>query len=137
MTSVVVDTDVVSFFFKNHSIAALYDADIAGRTPILSFMTIAELERWVLQAGWNDARKRRLEQYLDPFVGMPYTKALCVKWAEITVAAQAAGHRIECADAWIAATALLYGAPLVTHNRGDYRGVPGLIVISHRPEVDR
>jgi hypothetical protein len=25
---------------------------------------------------------------------------------------------------------LLYGVPLVTHNRGDYRGVPGLTVIS-------
>jgi predicted nucleic acid-binding protein len=46
-------------------------------------------------------------------------------------AAQAAGRRIECADAWIAATALLYNAPLVTHNRADYLGVPGLSMISH------
>jgi predicted nucleic acid-binding protein len=46
------------------------------------------------------------------------------------VAAQAAGRRIECADAWIAATALLYDAPLVTHNRDDYLGVPGLRIIS-------
>jgi predicted nucleic acid-binding protein len=30
-----------------------------------------------------------------------------------------------------AATALLYGVPLVTHNSGDYLGVPGLQVISH------
>ena len=29
---------------------------------------------------------------------------------------QTAGRRIECADAWIAAAALLYQAPLVTHN---------------------
>ena len=45
--------------------------------------------------------------------------------------AELAGRRIKCADAWIAATALLYEAALVTHNRGDYRGVPGLTVISH------
>ena len=31
----------------------------------------------------------------------------------------------------IAATALLYGVPLVTHNRDDYRGVPDLALICH------
>jgi predicted nucleic acid-binding protein len=49
----------------------------------------------------------------------------------VTVAAQACGRRIDCADAWIAATALLTGAPLITHNRNDYLGVPGLTLISH------
>jgi predicted nucleic acid-binding protein len=53
------------------------------------------------------------------------------KWAEVTVLAQAAGRRIECADGWIAATALLYGADRVTHNRRDHLGVPGLKLISH------
>jgi tRNA(fMet)-specific endonuclease VapC len=62
---------------------------------------------------------------------MPYSRALCTKWAEVTVAAQSRGCRIECADAWIAATALLYDLPLVTHNRGDYLGVPDLTLISH------
>jgi len=47
------------------------------------------------------------------------------------VSAQDARRRIECADAWIAATAILYDAPLVTHNREDYLGVPGLSVVSH------
>ena len=61
----------------------------------------------------------------------PSSPDLCRKWAEVTVAAQAAGRRIECADAWIAATALLYAVPLVTHNRSDYLGVPGLTLISH------
>jgi tRNA(fMet)-specific endonuclease VapC len=62
---------------------------------------------------------------------LPYSRALCTKWAEVTAGAQARGHRIECADAWIAATALLYNIPLVTHNRGDYRGVPALNIVSH------
>jgi hypothetical protein len=52
-------------------------------------------------------------------------------WADVMVTAQASGRRMECADAWIAATALLYDAPLVTHNRGDYLGVPKLTLISH------
>ena len=62
---------------------------------------------------------------------MPYECDLCTKWAEVTVEAQAAGRRIDCADAWIAATAVLTGSPLITHNRNDYLGVPGLTLISH------
>jgi predicted nucleic acid-binding protein len=45
------------------------------------------------------------------------------------VAARRNGRRIETADAWIAATALLLDAPLLTHNKADYLGVPGLRLI--------
>ena len=72
-----------------------------------------------------------LHLYLKRFTVVPSSPDLCRKWAEVMVAAQAAGRRIECADAWIAATALLYGVPLATHNRNDYLGVPGLTLISH------
>jgi tRNA(fMet)-specific endonuclease VapC len=131
MSSVVVDTDVVSFVFKNHPIGAQYDADLANHTLLLSFMTLAELDRWAIQSKWSDGRRNWLRLYLEPFVVLPYNRALCTKWAEVTVAAQASGYRIECADAWIAASALLYDIPLVTHNRRDYQGVPGLVVVSH------
>jgi len=63
---------------------------------------------------------------------VPSSPDLCRKWAKVMAGAQAAGRLIECADAWIAATALLYPAPLVTHNRSDYLGVSGLTLISHR-----
>jgi tRNA(fMet)-specific endonuclease VapC len=131
MSRLLVDTDVVSFLFKNHSIARLYDLDLQGHTLVLSFMTIAELDRWTIQSKWGDTRRNWLTRYLEPFVILPFTRALCTKWGEVTVAAQARGYRIECADAWIAATACLYDLPLVTHNRSDYKGVPGLTIISH------
>ena len=50
------------------------------------------------------------------FVAIPSSRDLIVKWAEAMVAARSVGRRIEVADAWIAATALLYDAPLVTNN---------------------
>lgn len=131
MTSVVVDTDVASFIFKNHSIGALYEPDLAGCTLLISFMTLAELDRWAIQFKWGPARREWLRLYLERFVLLPYSRRLCTMWAEVTVAAQARGYRIECADAWIAATALRHDVPLVTHNRSDYLGVPGLKLISH------
>jgi tRNA(fMet)-specific endonuclease VapC len=72
-----------------------------------------------------------LHLYLRRFTVVPSSPDLCRQWAEVMVSAQAAGRRIECADAWIAATALVYGVPLVTHNRNDYLGVPGRTLISH------
>lgn len=56
MSAVVVDTDVVSYLFKSHSIAYQYLPDLPGRVPIVSFMTVAELDRWVLEARWGDPR---------------------------------------------------------------------------------
>jgi predicted nucleic acid-binding protein len=131
MRTVVVDTDVVSFLFKSHPIAYQYLPDLADRTPLISFMTLAELDRWVLAARWGEARRKKLREYLEPFAILPYDRALCTKWAEITIAAQSRGRRIDCADAWIAATALMCDAPLITHNRSDYLGVPDLKLISH------
>jgi len=130
-SAVVVDTDVVSYLFKSHPVAFQYLPDLKDRVPLISFMTLAELDRWVLDARWGEARRSRLREYLEQFVVLPYNRDLCAKWAEVTVAAQACGRRIECADAWIAATALLAAAPLITHNRKDYVGVPGLTLISH------
>jgi predicted nucleic acid-binding protein len=131
MSNVVLDTDVVSYLFKSHPIAYQYLPDLAGRTPLISFMTLAELDRWVIAACWGEARRDKLREYLDRFVILPYDRALCTKWAEITVAARSCGRRIDCADAWIAATAVLCDAPLITHNRNDYLGVPNLKLISH------
>jgi predicted nucleic acid-binding protein len=130
MTAVVVDTDVVSFIFKHHPIGALYEADLARYTLLISFMTLAELDRWAIQSKWGPARREWLRLYLERFVLLPYSRKLCTMWAEVTVAAQARGCRTECADGWIAATALRHDV-LVTHNRGDYLGVPGLKLISH------
>jgi|SRR6185437_981449 predicted nucleic acid-binding protein len=130
-SAVVVDTDVVSYLFKNHPTAIHYLPDLANRTPIISFMTLAELDRWAIQANWGQDRCHRLREYTDRFAILPYNRDLCAKWAEVTVAAQLRGRRIDCADAWIAATALLAGVPLITHNRDDYLGVPGLALISH------
>ena len=131
MSDVVVDTDIASYVFKNHTLASLYYREIHGGLAYLSFMTIAELRRWTLQAAWGRQRLQSLDEYLEGFVVIPSSTDLCDIWAEVMVAAQAVGRRIECADAWIAATALLYDVPLITHNRADYLGVPGLRIISH------
>jgi predicted nucleic acid-binding protein len=130
MTPAVVDTDVVSFLFKNDSRAQLYLPLMRNRDLLVSFMTEAELEQWILLARWGVDRVRRFRIFMTGFVSVPSSRDLILQWAGVMVAARANGRRIEAADAWIAATALLYDAVLITHNPKDYLGVPNLHVFS-------
>jgi len=110
MTPVVVDTDVVSFLFKNDSRAQLYLPLMRNRDLLVSFMTEAELEQWILLAKWGVDRVRRFRTFMTGFASVPSSRDLILQWAEAMVAARAAGRRIEAADAWIPATTLLDGA---------------------------
>jgi len=130
MKPIVLDTDVVSFLFKNDSRAQAYLPHLTNREWTISFMTEAELEQWALLSNWSDKRVDWLRAYLAGFVVVPSSRDLILKWAEVMTAARKVGRRMETADGWIAATAMLYGVPLVTHNARDYVGVPGLSIIT-------
>lgn len=79
----VVDTDVVSYVFRRDTRAELFRSTLAGRVLIVSFMTVAELERWALGRDWGPARMAALERYLHSFVVHPFDRALCRRWAEV------------------------------------------------------
>lgn len=130
MPSVLIDTDVVSYLFKKDSRARLYRKHLIGKRWALSFMTIAELERWALGRNWGQASHAGLGRYLRSFEVFHSDIALCVLWAEISDRARRKGKPIDVADAWIAATALALGIPLITHNKQDYVAVDGLAIIS-------
>lgn len=70
-------------------------------------MTEAELERWILQARFGSERIIRFRTYMKRFVSVPSSRDLIVRWAEVMVAARSLGRRIEVADAWVAAIALV------------------------------
>jgi predicted nucleic acid-binding protein len=93
-------------------------------------MTLAELDLWALRRNWGESTRERLERFLRKFTVGPYDRELCRKWAEVTDSARQKGRPIDVADAWVAATALLAGVPLVTHNPGDYAGVDGLPLLT-------
>ncbi len=126
----VVDTDVLSFLFRNDTRAEFYRPYLSRGPRVISFMSLAEIEQWALDRNWGAARRARMRAHLHNFVVYPPDDALCRQWAAVRHAAQRAGLRIEVADAWIAATAVALGLPLATHNRADYAGVPNVTVIS-------
>lgn len=128
--SCVADTDVVSFIFKNDSRGALYKPHLDNRIVIISFMTLAELERWTISAKWGTRKQSQLKSFLRRFVVRHSDAQLCRQWSEVIEDARSKGLTLGFNDAWIAATARLYNIPLVTHNRSHFIGVKGLTVIS-------
>lgn len=128
--AIVVDTDVVSFVFKRDSRAGLYRPHLDGELLVVSFMTVAELDRWTLERDWGEPRRQRMEEHLRNFVVYPCNRQICRKWAEVSDDARRKGRPVGVADAWIAATAMLHEIPLVTHNREHFSDIEGLEVIS-------
>jgi predicted nucleic acid-binding protein len=126
----VVDTDVVSFIFKGDSRASLYRTHLTGQVLVISPMTRAELEQWALERSWGIGRREAMRAYLRQYVLAPFDEAMCLRWAEARDRARKNGRPIGVADAWVAAAALLYASPLVTHNRAHYTGVDGLTILS-------
>jgi tRNA(fMet)-specific endonuclease VapC len=123
-----VDTDVVSFFFNKSQLGIPYRQYMRKRALFISFMTRAEIERGMRLANWGWKKRDEMEGFLRTKFAVIHTNdAICRKWAEIK---SFKGHPLAPADAWIAATAIVYRVPLITHNRKHFEGIAGLKVIS-------
>ncbi|HEU4714696.1 MAG TPA: PIN domain-containing protein [Pyrinomonadaceae bacterium] len=128
----VIDTDVWSYLYKSSFEAKLYEPHLFGNILVISFQTQAELLRGAIAANWGSKRREHLDARMQRFVVEPSSYRLALFWAEAMDSAKRNGRPIAAADAWIAATALHLGVPLISHNRNHFIGVDGLTVISER-----
>lgn len=124
---VVVDTSVVSYLLKKHPLARHYWPFLEGRYIGISFMTVAELYRWPLERNWGERRLSMLMDHLADYVILPHNDAINWEWARIK---SMKGRPISDSDAWIAATAICYDTPLVTHNARHFLHLNGLEVLT-------
>jgi tRNA(fMet)-specific endonuclease VapC len=77
MNAAIVDTDVVSMLFKGDTRALAYRRHVIGRLLGISFMTLAELERWPLERQWSARRKLELAQHFTHYTVLPSGRELC------------------------------------------------------------
>lgn len=127
----VVDTDVASLVFKWHpEFASLYVDLMRDSELVVSFMTVAEMRQGALDASWGPRKCAVLETYLADFSVLHTDSVLCSVWAAVRNESSRKGRRMSSADAWIAATALVLSAQLVTNNPKDYRHLDNLQLIS-------
>lgn len=132
MSAILVDTDVVCLLFRNDSECEAYAGEIAGQVALASFQTVAEVERWTVERCWPPERAAWMHMYLERYTVVPSSPDLCRRWAEVLASSEQLGQPLTYGDAWIAATALLYRVPLLTHNPDRYQAIPALQTVSFR-----
>lgn len=124
------DTNIISFQFRDDTRAALYRSHISGQTQAIAFVTLAEVYKWPIARSFSRERQAALERDVRSYLLLPFDDALARRWAEMSVQLKRAGRTISDADGWIAATALRHDVALVTHNPRHFQHVSGLTVIS-------
>jgi tRNA(fMet)-specific endonuclease VapC len=126
----VIDTNVISYALRHDTRAALYAQHLRNQSLAISFATLAELLFGARKRNWGARRLCDLDVLLRPYLILYPDEAICRVWAEVIWRCERVGQPISENDAWIAACALRYDAPIVTHNRRDFEPVPDLQIIS-------
>lgn len=126
---IIADTNVVSYLMKGTDIGRRYVPHLAGKVIGIVFVTVAEMHYGAEKRNWGERRRRQLEEHLKNFVVLPYNNEISKVYARVVIERERAGRPISWPDAWIAATALWYGLPLVSHD-GDFDGISGLRLIT-------
>jgi len=67
----VIDTDVFSYILKGDTRATPYQQYLTNTIVVISFMSVAELERWAIKRNWSAIRRVGLRRFLDAFVTRP------------------------------------------------------------------
>jgi predicted nucleic acid-binding protein len=130
MDKVLVDTNIVSYLMKQHTTATRYFKHIENRIVCVAFVTIGELYLWAETRNWGEAKRSQLEERLRSYVVLPYDKLVAQCYARTLAALRKAGKRIDWPDAWIAATAIAFDLPLVTHNGRHFADIDTLKVVT-------
>jgi len=133
VSAVLLDTSVASLLHPRRrasTLLALYEADLRGKTLAVDLQTVAELWSWADENGWGSEQRAGLRRFVSHFVVLPHTMEVAERWAQVMVGARRRGRRLEAGDAWIAAAAVAYTIPLVTHDQ-DFVGleIDGLRVV--------
>lgn len=126
--AVVLDTDVASRSFRGRVPDALA-ARLAGRQPVLTFVTIGELTQWTRLRHWGPPSLASMDTWLADKPVIPAARAIGVMWGELSAAATQRGRPRPVNDTWIAACCLAYDLPLATLNVKDFAEHHGLTLI--------
>ena len=127
--SVLLDTNVISYMYRDSPQATPFFDVMVSRRGLYSFQTYAELRVW--SAHWSGSKRAHLERWLlGRFGFLAHTPDVTEKWIEANLSAKKNGYPISGADAWIAATALSSGLLLLTADKNDFLGVDGIKLLS-------
>jgi toxin FitB len=121
---VVLDTDVASKLWRNRLDQASQQK-LVGRTPVLTYITIAEWWQWAHKRGWDQAKISEMRTYAGNFELLHCDNEVVRTWGRLSGLAMKAGTTLPGNDCWIAACCVVHSLPLLTHD-GDFKPLAAL-----------
>ena len=123
--SFLIDTDIGSAHLKGRQ--AVFNRFVQyGGGLFVSVVTVAKLVVWASRARAPAKRQADLDDLLQLVTPLEVTMDVARKFGQLQAALLDAGTPAPALDLLIAATALIHGLTLVTHNSQDYTNIPGL-----------
>lgn len=126
--SFIVDTDTCSAFIKGHPAVYSRFLQYSGRLYI-SVVTLGELTIWASRARSSPKRASEVQSLLAFVTILDVTVDVGRRFGQIQAGLLDRGRPSPPLDLLIAATALIHGYTVVSHNTADFANVPGLTVV--------
>lgn len=126
--SYLLDTDILSAHLKSNRTVSNRVLQYLGRIHV-SVITIGELRSWTLRKQVSRKRDVDLDYFLQDVTVVDVTGEIGNKFGELRASLLDQGFDAPTMDLWIAATSIVHGLILVTHNLRDYTHISELTVI--------
>lgn len=116
------DTNILVAYIRGQGlgrwIEQRYQLQTTARVPLLSVVSQGEIRSLTLQFGWGSNKMRQLHELLGRFVSVPLEfDRIIESYAEIDHYSRGIGRKMSKNDLWIAATAHVTRAVLLTTDR--------------------
>ena len=128
MSTLLLDTNIVIYAINKVRYYELYRSHLDGSITVISMITVAELYEGAFRAGIGSKTHRNIVAGLEQYTVLPLNENVCRFFGKIRF--ESRNKPISVPDALIAATALAYDLPLVTHNAKDFAGIDELKIIT-------
>ena len=123
------DTNIVSYFIYKADWRLQYVPILRDKTLFIAFMSLAEMLEGAYRRKLSERNLRLFKEKLSAeYFVIPWNEEICDYFAQVRF--QRRNRPISVPDALIAATALAYELPLVTHNAKDFAGIDGLQLVT-------
>ncbi len=125
------DTSSVSDYLEHSDRSTAAKFFRAPHLPAISFQTEAELLMWALKPETPEGLRDAIREFLASATVLQSNSTVNRLFAEIMVARmlmypKKTWRDLDVGDAWIGATAVARGLPLITYDRRGFNDVPGL-----------
>jgi tRNA(fMet)-specific endonuclease VapC len=115
----ILDTNILIYYARRGEIARRIEEKLGlyvlSTTPILSYVSVAELHSFATQANWGTPRLDQLRFILSRFPHIPIdSPSVLSAYVTLDVYSRSVGVRMGKNDLWIAATTVATGAILLT-----------------------